>query len=82
MVGNWSVDDAPVSSLEPFVQVKVPSILAKPHLPQLFVEKPLKRRHQPERSSVDSQSFVRGDAVIDLTGDAEIGNFMDLSNDD
>ncbi len=88
MVGNRS-DDVPVSSLEPFVQVKVPSILVKPHLPHLFAEKPLKRRHRSQgRSSVDSllpyqnsgMAGVRDNAIIDLTGDAEIGNFV-LSND-
>src|SRR5260221_8243491 len=56
MIGNRRVDpdDVLVSSLEPFIQVKVPSILIKPHLPHLFAEKSPKRR---------GRSSVGGDAV-------------------
>jgi hypothetical protein len=96
LVGNRSTDDSdrPVSSLEQFIQVKVPSLLAKPHLPHLFAKKPPKKRDQSGRSliggssrphqdfrMVADSSCVRSDAVIDLTGDADVGNFVNLTND-
>jgi hypothetical protein len=91
LVGNQSVDDVPVSSLGQFIQVKVPSILAKPYLPHLFVKKSLKKKHlsggdseanslpHQDLSMVAGSSRVHGDAITDLTSDMDIiGNFTVL----
>ena len=84
MVGDQNMDDVSISSLEPFIQVKVPSILVRPHLPHLFAAEPLKKRQQSGWSLVDcgmaaGSSCVRSNAVIDLTNDVDI---VDLTNDE